>query len=297
MSTPPDEAGFLKAVADNPADETARLAYADWLGEHGADRRAAFARLSAEFLRCVRELGQRRGALPPEWANVVDPLFNRVRFVPMSWRHEDGDTIVSAVPVAPGEFLRLGQTLVALDSDRMAFEICAEEPGVVVSVLVKPGDPVSFGHPMLTYLRMPVDFALPSPPAPEPPVPVRQYIQQLELRRDEYRTQPPDQLNRVCERIGAAARMVFGSRAVFAAVRDATTRRGWAPSAPDGNLTGHGRSPVALMRQAGLSAQQIAFEEFEVALETLRVLLNRHGQPASFSEPPEVPADEPREDA
>jgi uncharacterized protein (TIGR02996 family) len=76
----PDEAAFLKAITDNPADETARLVYADWLTDHD-DPRATFARLSADFLRCVRGLAEMRQTLPAEWLNAVDPLFGRVQAV------------------------------------------------------------------------------------------------------------------------------------------------------------------------------------------------------------------------
>src|SRR5262249_16680589 len=38
------EAGFLRTILDNPDDDTPRLAYADWLEEHGDSARAAFIR-------------------------------------------------------------------------------------------------------------------------------------------------------------------------------------------------------------------------------------------------------------
>ena len=39
-----NEEPFLRAIADNAADDTARLVYADWLEERG-DPRAAFLRI------------------------------------------------------------------------------------------------------------------------------------------------------------------------------------------------------------------------------------------------------------
>lgn len=42
-----DEAAFLRAVAQNPTDATAKLVYADWLDEHGEPDRAAYLRLIA----------------------------------------------------------------------------------------------------------------------------------------------------------------------------------------------------------------------------------------------------------
>jgi uncharacterized protein (TIGR02996 family) len=39
-----DEQALLRAIRDDPADTTARLAYADWLEEHGEPARAGFLR-------------------------------------------------------------------------------------------------------------------------------------------------------------------------------------------------------------------------------------------------------------
>src|SRR5262249_1785583 len=43
------EQGFLHAIADDPADDTSRLVYADWLEERGAPR--------AEIIRLEHTLG------------------------------------------------------------------------------------------------------------------------------------------------------------------------------------------------------------------------------------------------
>ncbi|HEY1188609.1 MAG TPA: TIGR02996 domain-containing protein [Gemmata sp.] len=40
-----DEAAFLEALKANPADDTARLVYADWLDEHGEPQKAEYLRL------------------------------------------------------------------------------------------------------------------------------------------------------------------------------------------------------------------------------------------------------------
>jgi len=40
-----DEAGFLAAIAAEPTDDLRRLAYADWLDEHGEPAKAEFLRL------------------------------------------------------------------------------------------------------------------------------------------------------------------------------------------------------------------------------------------------------------
>jgi uncharacterized protein (TIGR02996 family) len=51
-----DEAAFLAALQANPADDTARLVYADWLDEHNAPQKA-------EYLRLVVALAQQEGNL------------------------------------------------------------------------------------------------------------------------------------------------------------------------------------------------------------------------------------------
>ena len=50
MPRPPDdEAALLRAIAAAPADDLARLVYADWLEEHGREPRAEFIRLQVEL--------------------------------------------------------------------------------------------------------------------------------------------------------------------------------------------------------------------------------------------------------
>ena len=47
----PEQAAFLRAITDDPDDDTVRLIYADWLEEHGDDTdraRAAYIRLAIE---------------------------------------------------------------------------------------------------------------------------------------------------------------------------------------------------------------------------------------------------------
>jgi uncharacterized protein (TIGR02996 family) len=45
----PDEAAFLRAICAEPADDTPRLVYADWLEEHGQGERAEFIRVQVEL--------------------------------------------------------------------------------------------------------------------------------------------------------------------------------------------------------------------------------------------------------
>jgi uncharacterized protein (TIGR02996 family) len=48
---PPGHEPFLRAICDNPADDTVRLAFADWLDENGDPRRAEFIRCQVEAAR------------------------------------------------------------------------------------------------------------------------------------------------------------------------------------------------------------------------------------------------------
>jgi uncharacterized protein (TIGR02996 family) len=54
----PDEAGFLRALCDDPDDPAVRLIFADWLDERG-DPRGEFLRLSAELAAWVPDLKRR----------------------------------------------------------------------------------------------------------------------------------------------------------------------------------------------------------------------------------------------
>jgi uncharacterized protein (TIGR02996 family) len=49
---------FLRAICDNPDDDTARLVFADWLQEHGDEARAEFIRLQCEAARLSAEDGR-----------------------------------------------------------------------------------------------------------------------------------------------------------------------------------------------------------------------------------------------
>ena len=45
------DVAFLAAICANPADDTPRLVYADWLDEHGQPERAEFVRVQCELAR------------------------------------------------------------------------------------------------------------------------------------------------------------------------------------------------------------------------------------------------------
>jgi uncharacterized protein (TIGR02996 family) len=51
---------FLRAIAEDPDDDTSRLAYADWLDEHGDHDRAEFIRLQCELARLPADVDGHR---------------------------------------------------------------------------------------------------------------------------------------------------------------------------------------------------------------------------------------------
>lgn len=150
----PDEAAFLKAITDNPEDETARLVYADWLADRD-DPRAAFARLSADFLRCVRGLADAREALPVEWLGIVDPLFDRVRVFRLPSMGDSTEFCgVRAIHVKCGSRVTAGYELCELETDKAIMALPAEHEGLILSVLVHPGDRPLIGQGLFTYLPL-----------------------------------------------------------------------------------------------------------------------------------------------
>jgi uncharacterized protein (TIGR02996 family) len=82
-----DEEDFLRKLLENPADDTVRLVYADWLDERGDDEsktKAAFLRLTARLLEPKRsekwhaarraEMQPLAAKLPTDWLAVVSRL-------------------------------------------------------------------------------------------------------------------------------------------------------------------------------------------------------------------------------
>src|SRR5207247_1334077 len=79
-----DEAAFLTALKANPADDTARLVYADWLDEHNEHAKAEYLRLVVSYtlhednlanMREKRLLGIAKG-LPSEWREAAGSRFS-----------------------------------------------------------------------------------------------------------------------------------------------------------------------------------------------------------------------------
>jgi uncharacterized protein (TIGR02996 family) len=65
-----DEAAFLKALRENPADDTTRLVYADWLDERG-DPRAEFIRLRQQHAELTARINELSEQFDPAWLAAV----------------------------------------------------------------------------------------------------------------------------------------------------------------------------------------------------------------------------------
>jgi uncharacterized protein (TIGR02996 family) len=76
-----DEAAFLAALRANPADDTTRLVYADWLDEHGELAKA-------EYLRLVAALAQHESCLPN--SSEAIQLLRGAEDLPAEWREQAG---------------------------------------------------------------------------------------------------------------------------------------------------------------------------------------------------------------
>jgi uncharacterized protein (TIGR02996 family) len=82
------EAAFLEALKATPADDTARLVYADWLDEHGRAQEAEYMRLTTALAHAeqdyatdqpaVRRLLTIAEQLPSEWRNLAGSRFKVV---------------------------------------------------------------------------------------------------------------------------------------------------------------------------------------------------------------------------
>lgn len=257
---PPDEAAFLNAIRTNPADETARLVYADWLADRD-DPRADFARLSAEFLRCVRGLAALRQAIEPDWLADLDPLFNRLVVRTLTEIDTGGPerTAVDEVLVEQGTPVAAGQPLLRLLRTAGAAVIVAERPSLVTAVFVRRYQSVQLRQPLVAYL-MDAD-ALARRAAPGP---MRAHLRALESRRAALRKESADLLEVKLRRYQTALRMIFGDAAVSAAHEEVFPA--------DDESDEEDASPEAR-----------AQERLDTYIATVRVLLARHGQPAWFA--------------
>jgi uncharacterized protein (TIGR02996 family) len=117
---------LLRAVLDNPADDSVRLVYADWLEESGQGERAEFIRVQVEL--ALREFTRMAGDGASAWHRETQRLRRRERAIMHGrgrwWSdHGPGDRItvtewrrgfVAEVACACADWLRHGPRLVRL---------------------------------------------------------------------------------------------------------------------------------------------------------------------------------------
>jgi uncharacterized protein (TIGR02996 family) len=134
---------LLKAVCDNPHEDTPRLVFADWLQEHGEEERAEFIRVQIERSR-VREGG-------PEWEAFHERERELLSGREARWRAE--------LPVEPGwvwqGFFRgfVDELIVnsAADPSSDPARAFAAAPLVALSLI---GNPLRPWIPHLRHVRM-----------------------------------------------------------------------------------------------------------------------------------------------
>jgi uncharacterized protein (TIGR02996 family) len=81
-----DQTALLRAICENPDDDTVRLAYADWLEEHDDPTRADFIRTQIEFAR----------------TSPGDPLYRYVRWRNLAFEKRYTAELRRELPVWPG---------------------------------------------------------------------------------------------------------------------------------------------------------------------------------------------------
>jgi uncharacterized protein (TIGR02996 family) len=115
-----DGEALLRAILDQPKEETPRLVYADWLEENGQPERA-------EFIRVQVELARMPGCIYPKTGSETCQEWNRSGRVFRHWcqscekgnelRRREGelfrDHIEHQLPESLGAYLTLGELLVA----------------------------------------------------------------------------------------------------------------------------------------------------------------------------------------
>ncbi|HEY1186171.1 MAG TPA: TIGR02996 domain-containing protein [Gemmata sp.] len=119
-----DEAGFLKALADQPAERATRLAFADWLDEQGRASEAEFLKLQLQIEERNKQLIELGGECDVNWlAAISTPAPEQMTLTLISGRAIE-ITGLNQRPVY-GHFT-LGAPRVA-DNDRKVDEIVRTE--------------------------------------------------------------------------------------------------------------------------------------------------------------------------
>lgn len=85
MTTTTERGSFIRAICEQPADDTARLVFADWLDENGEPERAEFVRLQIALARVVCEW-EAAGKQPCERWNAERPVYRMMTICPACQR-------------------------------------------------------------------------------------------------------------------------------------------------------------------------------------------------------------------
>jgi uncharacterized protein (TIGR02996 family) len=168
-----DEEGFLKAIADDPLDDTNRQVYADWLLERG-DPRGEFLRLHCEINRLRREQEAAQARLtvltpqmPADWLGAV---FVPFRVVLHRYRYDRKITVIKVIreltqsglkeakdmsEALPAVVLRVVGLEAARDAQRRLAEAAGED-----GVAIEPGGGVTIEPPLPESLPGPFRVVL-----------------------------------------------------------------------------------------------------------------------------------------
>jgi uncharacterized protein (TIGR02996 family) len=118
-----DEDAFLRAICDQPDEDTPRLAFADWLQEHGQEHRAEFIRVQCERARGLGDPTRRTHTLKRSIA--LSQQFGREWYA-RDWP-DAGPPVVNAYTFARGFVDALVSAGQELTDDAVA-RVCASRP-------------------------------------------------------------------------------------------------------------------------------------------------------------------------
>jgi uncharacterized protein (TIGR02996 family) len=147
----PQAAAFLQAIIEQPDDDLPRLAFADWLTEHGDEARAEFIRVQIELAKLseydphARQLRQRESALQTEhgyaWLGGLaiitsEAVFRRgfVERVKLGVRQfmDNATELFRLAPIRAVQLLRVSQSKLSM-AELAASEHLARVRGLVLS--------------------------------------------------------------------------------------------------------------------------------------------------------------------
>jgi uncharacterized protein (TIGR02996 family) len=118
-----DDLGFIRAIQENPDDDTTRLVYADWLEERD-DIRGEYLRLEYQLLQIPLRLAQLREQIDPDWLAAVS---RRRRVVLVSFRPEHKINAIKVVREITNAGLKEAKDLVESPRPTIKEDLTSEE--------------------------------------------------------------------------------------------------------------------------------------------------------------------------